>query len=94
MTDTQSTRRGARKSLNGTVVSNKMDKTVVVSVTRLVRHALYDKYVRRTDRYLAHDESNACEVGDLVTIVETRPLSSRKRWRIDHVDRSSVEQQS
>ncbi len=91
-TDTEQTR-GRRKTLQGTVVSNKMEKTVVVSVTRLVRHPMYDKYVRHTARYLAHDESDACGVGDQVRIVETRPLSRRKRWRIEAVERRALEQQ-
>jgi len=64
----------------GQVVSNAMDKTVVVTVDRLVKHPLYKKTVRRTSRFMAHDESNECRVGDKVKIQETRPLSKRKRW--------------
>jgi small subunit ribosomal protein S17 len=71
-----------RRVLQGTVVSDKMDKTVVVSVERRVMHPLYKKYIRRTKKYLAHDEANACKVGDVVRIIETRPLSKRKCWAV------------
>jgi len=74
--------RGRRKVRIGVVVSDKMDKTVVVAVTRSFRHPLYGKTIRRTKKYMAHDEENACRVGDRVEIVETRPLSRRKRWRV------------
>ncbi len=74
--------RGNRRTLEGTVVSNKMDKTVVVRVERIVKHPMYKKYVRRQSRFMAHDESNACAVGDRVQIVEHRPLSKRKRWLV------------
>lgn len=74
--------RGLRKTRVGVVVSDKMDKTVVVEVMRLVRHPLYGKYVRRRKKFMAHDEQNACRVGDRVRIIETRPLSRRKRWRV------------
>ena len=66
----------------GTVISDKMDKTVVVSVERVVRHPLYGKTVRRTVKFKAHDENNECRVGDRVRIMETRPLSKDKRWRV------------
>ena len=66
----------------GTVVSDKMDKTVVVRVERLVQDRQYKKYVRRYTRFLAHDEGNACNVGDRVKIIEHRPLSKRKRWKV------------
>jgi len=68
--------------LTGTVVSDKMDKTVVVRVERLVQDLQYKKYVRRYSRFLAHDEENGCHVGDQVQIVEHRPLSKRKRWKV------------
>ncbi len=68
--------------LVGTVVSDRMDKTVVVRVERLVRDTRYHKYVRRHTRFMAHDENNACGVGDQVQIVEHRPLSKRKRWKV------------
>ena len=74
--------RGRRKSLIGTVVSTKMDKTAVVSVERRYPHPLYHKIVRSTKRYKAHDADNSAVLGDVVRIVETRPLSKEKRWRI------------
>ena len=74
--------RGNRRMLDGTVVSDKMDKTVVVRVERLVRDPQYQKYVRRYSRFMAHDEDNACRVGDMVRIIEHRPLSKRKRWKV------------
>ena len=77
--------RGRRKSKIGSVVSNKMDKSIVVSVERLVRHSLYKKYFRKTSKFMAHDEENQCQVGDTVKIVETRPLSKLKRWRLVEV---------
>ena len=74
--------RGMRRTLVGTVVSDKMDKTVVVRVERLVQDRRYKKYVRRYSRFMAHDEGNACDVGDRVQIIEHRPLSKRKRWKV------------
>lgn len=74
--------RGKRKVFVGVVVSDKMDKTVVVAVDRLTRHPLYKKVVRRTSKFYAHDEHNECRVGDIVEIMETRPLSKLKRWRV------------
>jgi small subunit ribosomal protein S17 len=74
--------RGLRRTLVGTVVSNKMDKTVVVRVERLVQDERYKKYVRRYSRFMAHDEANACDVGDRVRIIEHRPISKRKRWKV------------
>jgi small subunit ribosomal protein S17 len=71
------------------VVSDKMDKTAVVAVTRLIRHPLYSRFVKRTTRFKAHDEKNECHVGDFVRIVETRPLSKDKRWRVVEVVRKS-----
>ena len=73
--------RGSRKTRVGTVVSDKMDKTVVVSVERLIRHPLYGKTIRETVKFKAHDENNECGIGDRVRIMETRPLSKDKRWR-------------
>ena len=75
-------KRGMRRTLVGQVVSNGMDKTVVVQVERLVQNPRYKKYVRRYSKFLAHDESNACEVGDRVQIIEHRPISKRKRWMV------------
>ncbi len=74
--------RGRRKTVVGVVVSDKMEKTVVVAVERLVPHPLYGRRVRRTKRYKAHDEENSARVGDRVTLMETRPLSREKRWRV------------
>ncbi len=74
-----------RKTRIGTVVSDKMDKTVVVLVGTLRRHSLYKKVVRHTSRFKVHDEANACKIGDVVKIVETRPLSKDKRWRVVEV---------
>jgi small subunit ribosomal protein S17 len=73
---------GNRKHRSGVVVSNKMDKTVVVLVERLVKHPKYKKYLRARRKFKAHDEKNACQVGDRVEIVETRPLSREKRWAV------------
>jgi len=76
---------GRRKRREGVVVSNKMDKTVVVVVERLERHAQYHKYLRQRVRYKAHDEQNKCQVGDRVRLVETRPLSRDKRWAVQAI---------
>ncbi len=78
-------KRGIRKSQVGIVTSTKMNKTVAVAVDRRVQHRLYKKILRRTSKFLAHDENNACKVGDRVRIVETRPLSARKRWRVEKI---------
>ncbi len=75
-------KRGMRRTLVGQVVSNALDKTVVVRVERLVQNPRYKKYVRRYSKFLAHDEANACEVGDRVQIIEHRPISKRKRWMV------------
>jgi small subunit ribosomal protein S17 len=82
MTNEQSTDRNARKSRTGLVVSDKMEKTVVVAIERRVAHPVYGKMVTRTKRLKAHDEENSAKVGDTVRIVETRPLSKDKRWRV------------
>jgi small subunit ribosomal protein S17 len=73
---------GKRKVRIGTVVSDKMDKTVVVQVESLVRHPLYKKVIKRRARFKAHDEGEKCRIGDVVKIMETRPLSKEKRWRV------------
>ncbi|MBC7229307.1 MAG: 30S ribosomal protein S17 [Actinobacteria bacterium] len=75
-------RTSRRKVRVGTVVSDKMDKTIVVKVETRMPHPLYGKIVRRSKKYVAHDEENRCRVGDLVRIMETRPLSRTKRWRL------------
>lgn len=77
--------RNARKEREGVVVSDKMDKTVVVAVQRLTRHPLYGRVIRITKKFKAHDEKNECGVGDRVRIVETRPLSKEKRWRVAEI---------
>ena len=74
--------RGRRKVRIGKVVSDKMDKSRVVAVERYIQHPLYKKYIRRTTKFMAHDENNESREGDIVRIMETRPLSKRKRWRI------------
>ncbi len=74
--------RGNRKTRVGVVVSNKMDKTVVVAVERSVKHPVYKKFIKRTTKFKAHDEKNECQIGDTVKIMETRPLSRTKRWRV------------
>jgi len=74
--------RNLRKTRTGTVVSDKMDKTVVVAVIDSVKHPLYKKIVKRTVKFKAHDEANSCGIGDKVLIMETRPLSKEKRWRV------------
>ena len=82
--------RGMKRQLVGTVVSDKMDKTVIVLVERLVKHSLYHKYIRRRARFAAHDENNACRVGDKVLLTGTRPLSRTKRWRVSKVMEKAV----
>jgi small subunit ribosomal protein S17 len=77
--------RGYRKLREGVVVSDKMDKTVVVMVEDRVKHPKYGKVMRRTRKYVAHDEENACGVGDRVMLAETRPLSATKRWRVAQI---------
>ena len=77
--------RGNRKVRIGHVVSDKMDKTVVVAVETFVTHPIYKKQIKRTTKFKAHDENNECRVGDLVRIMETRPLSREKRWRVVNI---------
>ena len=77
--------RGYRKGREGLVVSDKMDKTVVVAVEDRVKHALYGKVIRRTNKLKAHDEQNAAGIGDRVLLMETRPLSATKRWRVAEI---------
>ena len=74
--------RTRKLNIKGVVVSSKMDKTVVVRVERLVKHAVFHKYIRRYMKYKAHDEQNLCKVGDKILIIESRPLSREKRWRM------------
>lgn len=77
--------RGTRKSRIGVVVSDKMSKTAVVAVERRIKHPVYKKYIKRTTKFKVHDEKDECRVGDVVKIMETRPLSKTKRWRIIEV---------
>ena len=82
MSEGRGKERGRRKSLIGTVVSNKMDKTVVVKIERIKMHPKYKKYIRVWKKVKAHDQNNTCQEGDLVQIMETRPLSRQKNWRV------------
>ena len=82
--------RNLRKVMIGTVTSNKMDKTVVVAVETSVKHKLYGKIVKRTYKLKAHDEENVCQIGDKVKVMETRPLSKDKRWRVVEVVEKAV----
>lgn len=74
--------RNLRKERIGVVVSNKMDKTIVVAVKRRMKHPMYQKFIKRTTKLFAHDEKNSCDIGDTVRIMETRPLSKNKTWRL------------
>ena len=74
--------RANRKNITGKVIKNKMEKSIVVSVERKVKHPMYGKFVKKTSTFMAHDEKNECGVGDVVSIMETRPLSKNKRWRL------------
>ena len=74
--------RGLRKTRVGVVVSNKMEKSIVVAIERKVAHPIYKKYFKKTTKLMAHDEKNECSIGDVVKIVQTRPLSARKNWRL------------
>ena len=82
--------RNLRKVMIGTVTSNKMDKTVVVAVATNVKHPIYSKIVKRTYKLKAHDEENQCQVGDKVKVMETRPLSKDKRWRVVEIVEKAV----
>ncbi len=85
MTDVEAPSRGQRKVRVGRVISDKMDKTVIVQIANLKRHPLYKKTIQVRVRFKVHDESNQCRIGDLVRIVETRPISKQKRWRVTEV---------
>jgi small subunit ribosomal protein S17 len=82
--------RKQRKVRTGVVISNKMDKTVVVEVSRTIVHPVYKTYIRRRKRFMAHDEENRCRIGDEVMIVETRPMSRHKHWRVRKVVREAA----
>ena len=83
-------KQGMKRQLVGTVVSNKMDKTVVVLVERLVKHKFYHKYIRRRAKFAAHDQNNTCQIGDKVMLTECRPLSRTKRWRVGKIVKKAV----
>lgn len=89
MSETQSTPESKRKIRVGVVVSDKMDKTIVVAIQNRFRHPLYGKIISTTSKFKAHDEENACGIGDTVRIVETRPLSKDKRWRLVQIVRKA-----
>ncbi|MBU1168996.1 MAG: 30S ribosomal protein S17 [Proteobacteria bacterium] len=82
--------RGSKRQVQGTITSDKMDKTVVVLVERIVKHKLYKKYVKRHAKFAAHDEANECKVGDKVIITESRPLSKMKRYRVSKIVEKAV----
>ncbi|MFP4488436.1 MAG: 30S ribosomal protein S17 [Bacteroidales bacterium] len=77
--------RNTRKERTGIVVSNKMDKSITVAVKRKVKHPIYGKFINKTKKFLAHDQENTCNIGDTVRIMETRPMSKRKSWRLIEV---------
>jgi len=83
-------KRGNKRVVAGTVVSDKMDKTVVVQVERMVKHQFYHKHIRKCSKFSTHDENNACSVGDNVLIVESRPLSKTKKWRVKEIIKKAV----
>jgi small subunit ribosomal protein S17 len=82
--------RAKKRQLTGTVVSDKMDRTAVVQVERLVKHPLYKKYIRRRNKFAAHDSDNQCSIGDKVLITESKPISKRKRWRVTDIIEKAV----
>ena len=82
--------RGNKRQVVGSVVSDKMDKSIVVLTERLVKHSLYKKYIKRRAKFTAHDEKNECKVGDKVLITESRPLSKNKRWRLTKIIEKAV----
>ncbi len=95
MSATETTDKATTRRTIGRVVSNKMQKSVTVSVERLVRHPVYGKFIRRTTKIMAHDEEGTCREGDTVAIVECRPISKRKAWRVvEVVDRAPVESET
>jgi len=83
-------KRGMKRQLLGTIVSDKMDKTAVVMVERMVKHRFYHKYVRRRAKFAAHDENNICKLGDKVLINESRPISKTKKWRVTKIIAKAV----
>jgi small subunit ribosomal protein S17 len=82
--------RGLRKTLLGKVISNKMDKTVVVEITQKTKHKKYHKYINRSNKYKAHDGENQCSIGDIVAIVASRPISKDKRWVVRNIEKRAI----
>jgi small subunit ribosomal protein S17 len=82
--------RGIKRQVVGKVISDKMEKTVVVQVERLVKHSLYKKYIKRQNKFTAHDEDNECRIGDKVMITESKPLSKMKRWRVSGIVEKAI----
>lgn len=84
-------KRNMRKQRVGVVTSNKMDKSVTISVERRLKHPIYGKFVKKTNKFVAHDENNDCNIGDTIRVMETRPLSKRKRWRlVEIIERAKI----
>jgi len=81
---------GMRREVIGTIISDRMEKTVIVEVERLVKHRLYKKYIKRRSKYTAHDEANACRIGDRVLIAESRPISKTKKWRVREIVEKAI----
>ncbi len=79
-----------RREVIGTIISDRMEKTVIVEVERLVKHRLYKKYIKRRSKYTAHDEANACRIGDRVLIAESRPISKTKKWRVREIVEKAI----
>ena len=88
------TGRGVRKKLIGVVIEDKMDKTAVVKVSRLKKHKTYNKYIRSRTKYMTHDPHNSCKVGDTVKIIESRPISKRKRWQLIEIIQKGTAEES
>ena len=84
-TSADSLKRGRRKTRIGMVVSNKMEKSIIVAIERRLKHPIYKKYFKKTTKFMAHDQNNVANIGDIVKIMETRPLSAKKRWRLVEV---------
>lgn len=78
------------RTLTGAVISNKMDKSIIVRIERLVRHPLYGKFIRKSKKLHAHDENNECNIGDTVTVIEGRPISKLKSWRLQSIDKKAI----
>jgi small subunit ribosomal protein S17 len=86
------TKKTGRKTLTGKVINNKMDKTIIVAISRLIKHPLYEKYIRKTTKVMAHDEKKECDVGDIVLIKEVRPISKKKHWMLVKIIKKNKEE--